>query len=442
MKHAPFARIAYWQPRAALALSAALTLAVTQDARATNGMRLPGFGPVQSSMGGVGVGATLDSASVITNPAGVVDLDRRLDVGVSWFRPIVSYSASESPLPAGYTGAVVAHPGETFTSKRGGTPIPFLGGVLPITPRLKVGLALAGIAGMGVDYGTNLYGGRTYSSYLQARLAPAIAWRPNDLFAVGIALNAMAAQAAYDVAAGFGQQPHDTATALGIGATLGVKVTPGHGVSLGAAYETRSSFQDFTYDIRAHTGVNPVTFQPVPGISAGKDKLSFDQPQVATVGIAFSPIDALLVAGDLEFIDWPSTNGKNQPEYSSNSNATGALPLDLDWRQQWVFKLGTQVVVTPALRVRAGWNYGNSPLRAGRALENIVFPAIAEHHLTAGVGYDFSPSFTLNIGGSYAPEVSLSGSNPSYPAQGGQAIASYTTRMSQWTIDAGMSWRL
>jgi hypothetical protein len=40
-----------------------------------------------------------------------------------------------------------------------------------------------------------------------------------------------------------------------------------------------------------------------------------------------------------------------------------------------------------------------------------------------------------------APEVSLSGSNAAFPAQGGQAIASYTTTMSQWAIDAGITWR-
>ena len=67
---------------------------------------------------------------------------------------------------------------------------------------------------------------------------------------------------------------------------------------------------------------------------------------------------------------------------------------------------------------------------------------MAEHHLTAGVGYDVSQSLTVNLGGSYAPEVSLSGANAAFPAQGGQAIASYTTRMSQYTIDAGISWRL
>ncbi len=44
-----------------------LALAIATPAHATNGMRMIGFGPVQNSMGGVGVGATLDAASVLSN---------------------------------------------------------------------------------------------------------------------------------------------------------------------------------------------------------------------------------------------------------------------------------------------------------------------------------------------------------------------------------------
>ena len=55
------------------AVTAAL-VASAFPAHATNGMRMIGFGPVQNSMGGVGVGATLDAASVLSNPAGMSEL--------------------------------------------------------------------------------------------------------------------------------------------------------------------------------------------------------------------------------------------------------------------------------------------------------------------------------------------------------------------------------
>jgi long-chain fatty acid transport protein len=99
-------------------------------AEATNGTRLTGFGPVQDAMGGVGVGATLDAATIISNPAGLADLGARVDGAVSWLQPSVSYRATESQLPPGFTGAVVARPSTTIDSNRGGSPLPFLAGVI------------------------------------------------------------------------------------------------------------------------------------------------------------------------------------------------------------------------------------------------------------------------------------------------------------------------
>ena len=69
-------------------------------------------------------------------------------------------------------------------------------------------------------------------------------------------------------------------------------------------------------------------------------------------------------------------------------------------------------------------------------------PAIAEHHLTAELGFDSTCAVTLHVAAGYAPRVTISGANAAYPAQCGQAIASYSTAMSQYTVDAGVTWRL
>lgn len=417
-----------------LAVAAAVLLAGL-PAQATNGMRMIGFGPVQDSMGGVGVGATLDGSAVLSNPAGLTELGRRLDVGLTWFKPTVDYKATE-PVPSPYpTGAFVAQPGVTMDSNRGGSPIPAIGAVIPVGSGFTVGLGLFGVAGMGVDYDPNLYGGRTYTSYLQARFAPGVAYRFNDQWSAGLTLNAMLAQMKWDVAAGFGQVPHDTATSFGYGATVGVQFRPMKTVAIGLAYETKSVFADFSFDVPQHDVPNPAPPPPAFTVPGGKDKLKFDQPAVATLGVAVSPIEMLLVAADLEWIQWSSTNGANKPKFTNDTNMTGAMPWNLNWKDQWVVKLGGQIAATPELKVRLGWNYGKQPLDKERAFEGIAFPAIAEHHVTAGVGYDFSPAFAANIGGMYAPKAKLSGANMN------QGLASYETSMSQYSIDAGVSYR-
>lgn len=117
------------------------------------------------------------------------------------------------------------------------------------------------------------------------------------------------------------------------------------------------------------------------------------------------------------------------------------MPWNMAWKNQWVFKLGAQLSPTPELKLRAGYNYGQMPLQAGRAFENLAFPALSEHHVTLGAGYDLG-KVTINAGATWSPRAELSGSNASYPAQGGQAIAAYTTGMSQLALDLGIGWRL
>jgi long-chain fatty acid transport protein len=417
------------------AVFAVTCLAFATPAFATNGMRMIGFGPVQDSMGGVGVGATLDACSLVSNPAGISDLGWRLDVAGGYFKPTVSYSASGLGPP------VVARDGATLDSSRGGSPIPAIGYVHPIDDRLAVGVGVFGVAGMGVDYDANLYGGPSLTSYLQGRLTPGVAYKVMEGLSVGLTANVMMAQMKYDVASGAGQALHDTATAFGLGATVGVKYSPVRMVTLGAAYETKSSFQDFSFKVP--TRPNPFA-APGAMIPGGTDKLTLDQPQSATLGVAVTPVDMLLVAADVQWINWSDTMGKGLPRYSSDPNATGALPFDMGWSDQWVLKVGAQVTPMAGLQLRAGYNYGKMPLDPNRAFENLVFPAVSEHHVTAGVGYQATSKLAVNLTGVYAFNAKLEGANgaPPPPMGGtGQGITAYRTEMSQYEVELGVAYR-
>jgi long-chain fatty acid transport protein len=128
--------------------AAALAFTVAMPAYATNGMRMIGFGPVQNSMGGVGVGATLDAASVLSNPAGMSELGGRVDFGATNFMPTVKYSA---------TGIAP-------------------GLVIPIDSQWSFGIGAYGVAGMGVDYARNLYSSTTFTGYQQMRFTPGVSY--------------------------------------------------------------------------------------------------------------------------------------------------------------------------------------------------------------------------------------------------------------------------
>lgn len=219
----------------------------------------------------------------------------------------------------------------------------------------------------------------------------------------------------FNVASGMGQLPHNGASSFGVGGTFGVLYKPIDMIQIGLAYETKSYFQDFEFNT-----------------SAGKDKIEFNQPQSVTLGLGVIPIKNLAIGFDVQWIDWSSTNGSNLPKYTTNSS--GAMPWNMDWKDQFVYKVGVQYTPHPIIILRAGYNYGKMPLKSDRAFENIAFPAVSEHHITAGVGLNLTKKLTFNLGGVYSPVAKLSGANLA------QGIASYETQMSQYSIDAGLSY--
>lgn len=383
------------------------TMFIAASAYATNGMRMIGFGPIQDSMGGVSVGVPLDAASILTNPAGMSVLPGRIDFGASYFKPSVDYNAT------GMGGSVI-NDGATIDSDRGGSPVPAIGLIIPLGEKFRFGIGAYGACGMGVDYASNLYHGVTYTSYSQMRFVPGLSFKINDMVSVGAVVNVMYATMEFN-AGGPTQQPHMGASSFGYGATFGVLVKPIDMLQIGLAYETKSYFQDFEFNT-----------------AAGQDKLEFNQPQTATIGLGIIPVKNLLIGFDVQWIDWSDTNGFNLPKYTAN--ASSAMPWNMDWKDQFVYKVGLQYTPHPILVLRAGYNYGKMPLNSDRAFENIAFPAVSEHHITAGLGINVTQQFTINIGGMYSPTAKLSGSNPA------QGISSYETQMSQYALDMGLSY--
>ncbi len=279
--------------------------------------------------------------------------------------------------------------------------------------KLTVGIAALGTAGMGVDYASDPNGDRLMTSYTNARVAPAIAYRLSDQVSVGLALNLMWAQMSFELG---GQPKFSNANSFGYGATAGITYTPADIVTIGAAFETRSYFQDFTWNI------------------GGTDfALAFDQPMVASLGAAVRPAAGLLVALDAQWINWSDTLGKDLPKFTKPA---GAPSFDMQWSDQWVVKVGAQYEIPglKELKVRAGYNYGKTPLDAANFQANMSFPAIAEHHITVGAGYD-AGTWGVNAAFVYSPEATISFSDPAL------GINSVESKMSQTAFELGGTYR-
>ena len=69
-------------------------------------------------------------------------------------------------------------------------------------------------------------------------------------------------------------------------------------------------------------------------------------------------------------------------------------------------------------------------------IQTLAFPAVTEHHVTGGVGYELGDRWAFNLTGIYALNTKLQGANAAE-----QFITAYTTEMSQFEVDFGLSYR-
>jgi long-chain fatty acid transport protein len=183
-----------------------------------------------------------------------------------------------------------------------------------------------------------------------------------------------------------------------------------------------------------------MTHKNVSDFGSGGTKRSFDltSPQNVALGIAWRPMGRLLVEADVKWLDWGSAEGYR----------------DFGWSDQWVYAVGIQYRDPQGLCLRGGYNYGKSPVKThenfnpagttvvqGNAVSTTLyeylrivgFPAVAEHHFTAGVGYRFSDTFEGHLGYMYA----LNGKISERSAAGAFV---FTSEVQENSYDVGLVW--
>lgn len=76
------------------------SLCISASASATNGYFSHGFGTQSKAMAGAGVALSLDSLAPATNPAGLLDVGDRRDIGLGYFSPDRGYDITGGPTGA------------------------------------------------------------------------------------------------------------------------------------------------------------------------------------------------------------------------------------------------------------------------------------------------------------------------------------------------------
>jgi len=83
------------------------------------------------------------------------------------------------------------------------------------------------------------------------------------------------------------------------------------------------------------------------------------------------------------------------------------VPMDPGWDDQVVFAMGLAYKVNDRLNLRAGFNYGKSPIDEQSAANNLILPAIVEYHYTFGADYRLDQHWDIGFHYMYVPENNI-----------------------------------
>ena len=399
-----------------VAAAAALGVCLPGVAFATDGYFAHGYGMKALGRGGAAIAMTDDAFGGANNPATMVWVGRRVDIGLQWFRP----DREASRVGSGNAGLGIPAGALDGTASGNGDQnffIPELAYNHLINPTLSLGVTVYGNGGMNTKYSggtiTNPAGRGTCNFFQtgapgpgnpsynllcgngdlgvdlsQLIIAPTLAWKFHPQHSVGIApLFAYQRFEAYGLQpfAGISSSPlnltnrgHDTSTGWGVRIGWYGQVTPT--VGLGATFQSKiymSKFGNYS------------------GLFA--EQGDFDIPMNWGIGAKWQATPKLLLAADYVRIYYSQVKSVGNP--STQAPCTFGIPtqpaclgasadsIGFGWKDVGVLKLGGEYRVNSAWLVRAGYNYSQNPIKSSDVTFNILAPGVVQHHLTVGFTY-------------------------------------------------------
>lgn len=426
--------------RLAVALGLAAGLFVPVSAFATNGYFDYGYGTKDKGMAGAGVALPQDSMAAATNPAGMVFVGNRLDLGAAYFQPIRQYTATGGVQPTG--GGFGTPPNNGFDTPDGtyGSGdnwflIPHFGYNQMLSSDSSVGVDLYGNGGMNTWYDGSRYGATCPGTFCsgtagvdleQLFLSGTYAQKVTNDASLGISLIGVEQRfKAYGIGAlsGYSSQPtafsnNGYSNSHGLGVRIGGQVDVGYGVSLGAAYQPKIKMSKFS---------------KYAGLFA--DQGEFDIPANWTIGGAYkiNPQNAVLL--DVQKIYYSKVNsvgdGLNPAGLGGGTTQFGnSGGPGFGWQDMTIYKVGYQFAYNPVWTWRVGYSHTTQPIQSSQVLLNVLAPGVIQDHYTAGFTYQMSSAGEFDLAAMYAPSHTVTGQNAFDPSQ------TISTKMHEYELEA------
>ncbi len=391
---------------------------------ATNGDNMIGVTPSSSALGGTGVGAPVGATDqVFRNPAFLSNYSGfNMSFGAVLFFPEVK--ARYSDMQNGDSGLIKSR-ADTFM-------VPEIGITYQINEKITFGLGAFGVSGMGVDYRNKdprLSNMNTNFQFM--RTIAAFSYKINENWTVG---------AGFDFAWGsldIGTYLQDMNTGTTFEAGGGVSQSFGAGGQFGIAYQKGNFSAGALYQTSIPMNYDNILDTNNDGVF---EKMKLEQPDELAIGFGYK-YNNLRILFDLRWIGWEKTEGYG----------------DFKWKDQTVYAIGFEYILSEYTSLKFGYNYAKSPIRDEENInlmnfENeipeldskfsdfavawfnlIGFPAITEDHFSLGITHNFNNTFGIDFGFVYAP-------NKKVKAISANNYAEVEATNKQYSFAIGLKW--
>ncbi|HEY3411831.1 MAG TPA: outer membrane protein transport protein [Armatimonadota bacterium] len=409
-----------------VALAAAAVLAFPTCVHATHGYFAYGYGTQAKGMGGAGVALPLDSVQAAVNPAGMVYLGNRFDVGAGLFSIRPQYKVTGNPSGAAHTFPLVP---ESVSGKRDFILAPNAGWNHMIDPRGSVGVSIYTNGGANTKYPASAGGGRgsfyagpTGVKLKQLFIQPSYSRMIGEKASFGLGLPFAIQWFGADGLGSFAPFVADgvanhltnmgTKASTGMGFKVGVQGEAAEGLTLAASYQSKISMK---------------RYKDYEDLMAQRGKV--DVPATGTIGLAYKCAPASVVAFDIQKIWYskvpslanPFANVYGFEAGDPTKGLGGENGIGLGWKDVTVFKLGYQAKTSEDMTWRAGISYGKEPIRASEVFFNLIAPGVNEMHYTVGATKTLKKGGEVSFSAMFAPTRKVTGYNP-LEAPGQQTI--------------------
>lgn len=411
-----------------LPLAVSISLALTQlvvECGAANGVLRDGAGARAMALGGASVASPDEPLeAMFSNPAGLSFSDR----------PLLQFGAGAGLLEGNFANSANSN---VRLPNQWGT-FPEIAFVQPLeSSPFSLGFSIIpeGIASTDWHYvdkagglgGTTSYGfQQDYAQFIAVRGAVGFSWKISDQLALGVDLGADYNRnslttpfvfQSYPALKGFKTLLNLRTDGWGVNGTIGLVWRPATNLSFGLSYRSSTSF-DTHGNADGNAGIQ------LQNIGAGSFRPDFHYdsevgtglPQIVSAGASWQARDWLRLIAQTDWINWSSAfdhldvklkngNNANINGFLGTANVEDFVPLN--WKDSFVYRIGSEFTLSKNYIARVGYAYGSSPVP-----ESTITPmsaAILEHVVTFGLewhrgrwsvagAYQYNLPATSNVG--------------------------------------------